>query len=121
MEELLHRLDEQDRERDHEPDIERREKPAAREQEPLETAFDHDARPPPRFMPTRRAGCKRQRLGRDARPDLAGDAGAAEPAIAARVLGEVLLVVVLGEVERAGLGDLGRDRRRSRAPASARP
>ena len=46
---------------------------------------------------------------RDAGADRAGDAGAAEPAVAVRVLGQVLLVVVLGVVERPGLGDLGRD------------
>src|SRR5580698_10037540 len=47
------------------------------------------------------------RSGRDAGPGLAGDAGAAEPAIAARVLGEILLVIVLGEVERRRVDDLG--------------
>src|SRR5690349_10268897 len=39
----------------------------------------------------------------------AGDAGASEPAVPVRVLGQVLLVVVLGVVERAGGCDLGRD------------
>src|SRR5438270_7141343 len=39
----------------------------------------------------------------------ARDAGATESAVAARVLGQVLLVVVLGVVERPGVGDLGRD------------
>ncbi len=47
--------------------------------------------------------------GGDAEPDRAGDAGAREAAVAAGVLLEVLLVVLLGRVERAGLGDLGRD------------
>src|SRR5664279_3941596 len=42
-------------------------------------------------------------------PDRAGDAGAAEPAVAVRHLREVLLVVVLGVVERPRRGDLGRD------------
>ena len=42
-------------------------------------------------------------------PDRAGDAGAAETAVAARVLREVLLVVVLGVVERRRVGDLRRD------------
>src|SRR5207247_1405173 len=42
-------------------------------------------------------------------PDGAGDAGAAESAVAHRVLREVLLVVRLGVVERAGRRDLGRD------------
>src|SRR5690349_24487672 len=51
-----------------------------------------------------------RRLGLlDAHADRAGDAGAAEAAVAVRHLVEVLLVVVLGVVERAGLGDLGRD------------
>ena len=42
-------------------------------------------------------------------PDRAAHPGAAEPAIAAGVLGEVLLVVVLGVEEVAGRHDLGRD------------
>src|SRR5262249_4409808 len=37
-------------------------------------------------------------------------AGAAQTAIAGRILGEGLLVVVLGEVERRCIEDLGRDR-----------
>src|SRR5690606_12280389 len=65
------------------------------------------------------------RLGRDTRPsrarirrsvlcggrdsDRAGDAGAAYAAVAVRVLGKVLLVVVLGEVEVGGLGHFGGD------------
>src|SRR5262245_9889814 len=50
-------------------------------------------------------------LGRaDAGANRAGDARAAEPAIAARVLGEILLVVVLGEIELGRGQDLGRDR-----------
>ena len=40
----------------------------------------------------------------------AGDAGAAQPAIAPGVLGQVLLVVVLGVVEGAGRQDLRGDR-----------
>src|SRR5215211_271867 len=44
-----------------------------------------------------------------AEPDRARDAGAAQAAVAVRVLGQVLLVVGLGVVERAGGGDLGRD------------
>src|SRR4051794_38954784 len=43
-------------------------------------------------------------------PDRAGDAGAAQAAVAVGHLREVLLVVVLGVVELAELGDLGRDR-----------
>src|ERR1700760_4805610 len=49
----------------------------------------------------------RSRLHADA--DRAGDARAADPAVARRVLGQVLLVVVLGEVELAGRDDLGGD------------
>src|SRR5262249_7618086 len=41
--------------------------------------------------------------------DRAGHAGAAEPAIAGRILGQVLLVIVLGEVELASRRDLGGD------------
>ena len=54
-------------------------------------------------------------------PDRAGHAGAAEAAIAARILGEILLVIVLGEIERSGLGDLGGDRARARFAFSASP
>jgi hypothetical protein len=43
------------------------------------------------------------------RADRADDAGAADAAIALGVLGQVLLVIVLGEVERAGGADLGGD------------
>ena len=46
----------------------------------------------------------------DAGADRAGDARAAEPAIAVRVLGEILLVIVLGEIERRRVDDLGSDR-----------
>ena len=49
-------------------------------------------------------------------PDRAGDAGAAEAAVAARVLREVLLVVVLGVVKRRRVSDLGRDRAVARSP-----
>ena len=38
-------------------------------------------------------------LRHDAGADLASDAGAAETAIAVRVLGEILLVVILGKIE----------------------
>src|SRR6185503_20184149 len=47
-------------------------------------------------------------LGR-ADADRAGDAGAAQAAVPVGVLGQVLLVVVLGVVERAGGRDLGGD------------
>src|SRR5262245_19049882 len=49
-------------------------------------------------------------LRRDAGADLAAHAGAAEPAIAGRILGAILLVGILGEVERRRIDDLGRDR-----------
>src|SRR5216683_2124086 len=39
----------------------------------------------------------------------AGHAGAADPAVAARILRQVLLVVVLGVIERRLVGDLGGD------------
>src|SRR5712691_9015856 len=42
-------------------------------------------------------------------PDRAAHAGAAEAAIARRVLGQILLVVVLGEIERRRIEDLGGD------------
>src|SRR5690349_3972437 len=48
-------------------------------------------------------------LSRNARPDRAGHAGAAEPAIAGRILRQILLMIVLGEIERTGGGDLGGD------------
>src|SRR5580704_11874772 len=48
-------------------------------------------------------------LGRDAGPDRAGDAGAAESAIAERVLRQILLVVILGEIEWRRLADFGGD------------
>src|SRR6185437_13342154 len=56
-----------------------------------------------RFRDAASGGC-------DAHANRAGDAGAAQAAIAAGVLLQVLLVVVLGRVERTRLGDLGRDR-----------
>src|ERR1700722_15387031 len=51
---------------------------------------------------------KAERLGH-AHPDWAGNTRAPEAAIPARVLGQVLLVVILGVIERAGLGDFGGD------------
>src|SRR5579872_5093828 len=55
-----------------------------------------------------------RRLGSIGRADLgadrAGDAGAAQPAIAERVLGQILLVIVLGKIKRRRLADLGGDR-----------
>src|ERR1700760_3578885 len=49
-------------------------------------------------------------LRRHAGADRAGHAGAAEAAIAGRILGQILLMIVLGEVELADGRDLGRDR-----------
>src|SRR5262245_21160233 len=49
------------------------------------------------------------RFGLDADADGATQAGAAEAAVAVGILGQVLLVVVLGEVERPGVEDLGGD------------
>src|SRR5438876_414047 len=49
-----------------------------------------------------------RRLDRGA--DRAAHAGAAQPAIAHRILGEVLLMIVLGEVERRRVENFGRDR-----------
>src|SRR5207244_3484814 len=46
----------------------------------------------------------------DAGSNRAGDARSTQPAIALRVLGKVLLVVVLGEVEDGAGDDLGGDR-----------
>src|SRR5438105_12285579 len=43
-------------------------------------------------------------------PGRAGDAGAAEPAIAERVLRQILLVIILGEIEGRRIADLGGDR-----------
>src|SRR5450759_1329980 len=42
--------------------------------------------------------------------DRAGHAGTAKPAIAERIFGQILLVVILGEVELARIKDLGGDR-----------
>src|SRR5262245_53642261 len=46
---------------------------------------------------------------RDSGADRTADAGAAETAIAARVLRQILLVVVLGEIERRRVEDFGGD------------
>src|SRR5580692_12750499 len=44
------------------------------------------------------------------RADRAAHAGAAEAAITLRILGEVLLMIVLGKIERRRVDDLGSDR-----------
>jgi hypothetical protein len=43
--------------------------------------------------------------GLNPEPDRAADAGAAQAAIAAWILGEVLLVIVLGAIERRSVQD----------------
>ena len=55
----------------------------------------------------RRRSADRLAAGRQA--DGAADAGTANPAVPIRVLGQVLLVVLLGVVERTRFADLGRD------------
>src|SRR5690606_29702139 len=50
---------------------------------------------------------RRYLIRADARADGAGDAGAAEATIASRVLGEILLMIILSEIERTGIHDLG--------------
>src|SRR5438874_10356130 len=56
----------------------------------------------------RRAGTDMLRPGKDA--DGTGHAGSAEPAIPVRILGQILLMVLLGVIELRRLDDLGRDR-----------
>src|SRR5581483_1232041 len=48
-------------------------------------------------------------FGRDAEAHRTAHAGASEHAIAVRVLGEILLVVILGVIERRRVEDLGSD------------
>ena len=50
-----------------------------------------------------------QRSGADAGADRTRHAGAAKPAIAGRILGQILLMIVLGEIELACRRDLGGD------------
>src|SRR5215468_4819986 len=47
---------------------------------------------------------------RDPSPDGTGDPHTAEAAVTHGIFGEVLLMIVLGEVEFRGVEDLGRDR-----------
>src|SRR3954467_10810018 len=63
------------------------------------------------FSPRGRRGerCQFASGGVDADADRARHAGAAETAIACRILGEVLLMIVLGKVERTARSDLGGD------------
>src|SRR5437016_7416197 len=49
------------------------------------------------------------RLGLDADPHRAAQPGAAQPAVAVRHLGQVLLVIVLGEIEGRRIDDLSGD------------
>src|SRR4051812_11573062 len=46
---------------------------------------------------------------RNAGADLAGHAGPAQPAISARIFGEILLMIILGEIEFRRVDDLGAD------------
>src|SRR5436190_17157225 len=57
-----------------------------------------------------RAAFAKALAAKDDDADLAADAGAAEPAVAVRVLRQVLLVVVLGVEELRRRHDLGGDR-----------
>src|ERR1700733_10513640 len=52
---------------------------------------------------------ERKRSGRDARRKWARHTGPAQSAIAGRILGEILLMIVFGEIERSGRFDLGRN------------
>src|SRR5262245_47304895 len=52
----------------------------------------------------------------DFQPDLTGHPGPAETAVSARVLGEILLVIILGIVEGRGRLDFRRDRAIPRFP-----
>src|SRR6185295_8919086 len=49
-------------------------------------------------------------LCRHSRSDLARDTGATKPAVAARILGKVLLMVILGEIEFRRIENFRRDR-----------
>src|SRR3984957_11912219 len=62
--------------------------------------------PSPRCRGQRR---RTRRSGADAGADRTRPPGAAEPAIAGRVLGQILLMIVLGEIELAGRPDLRGD------------
>src|SRR3974390_2120007 len=66
-----------------------------------------------RRLAWREARARRSRSGTDADTDRTGHAGAAEPAIAGRILRQVLLMVVLGEIKLPGRPDLGGDRTKS--------
>src|SRR5262245_37152245 len=57
----------------------------------------------------------RQGLSGNTRSDRTAHAGAAETAIAHRILRQVLLVIVLGEIERRRVDDLGGDRTKAAA------
>src|ERR1700712_1822361 len=58
-------------------------------------------------LPARRSFAKGS--GADAGADWARHAGAAKAAIAGRILGQILLMIILGEIEFAGRRDLGGD------------
>src|SRR5262249_42686845 len=61
------------------------------------------------ITPSTRCSCASSSLA-----DLAGHSGALQAAIAARVLGQILLVIVFREIEWPGGLDLGRNRRVAR-------
>src|ERR1043165_7529868 len=79
-------------------------------------SFDANTPPAPASRNCRRFGmgpppeAMYSGLGFNGRPDRTRDAGAAQAAVAARVLAEVLLVIVLGVVVRRRLADLGGNR-----------
>src|SRR5262249_11395413 len=52
----------------------------------------------------------RPNSGGHAHADRARNTGAAETAVTSRILGEILLMIVLGEIERARRRELGGDR-----------
>src|SRR5712692_932561 len=71
--------------------------------------------PPPGLLrnptsPRTRGEVKNKASGVDADADRARHAGAAKPAIAGRILGQILLMIVLGKIELAGWRNLGGDR-----------
>src|SRR5437764_317008 len=63
-----------------------------------------------RVFPPAASWARSMRRSSNAGADRAAHPSAAQPAIAHRILGEILLVVVLGKVERRRVEDLGGDR-----------
>ena len=96
-------------------EIEGRQQPAARKQDRLQNArkVRHRISVAFRNATERRRPAKPRRRNRRMpvrRSRSAGDAGAARPAITVRILGEILLVIILGEIERRRGFDFGGDR-----------